>query len=156
MASIYHDFSVQHNARLPTCWGFFELSYHSSTNICLLQVWLKDAAKSCGGHTAGKHIFKSTISYPSDQYQQCKNLASARIFATVDCKHLKILFWMAKCAQHFDLAGCAACISSISLYVPVQKIGKKSFASIPPVLAGEDVLRIIFCLRIKCLVSHTA
>lgn len=135
-------FSIMHTHLV-----FFYLSYHSSINICLQGVWLKDAAMLYGGHTAGKHIFMSAISY------LCKSLVSAHIFATVDCKHLKTQFCIAKCAQHFILAGFAACISTISLYMLVQNIGNKG-ASIPPVFAGEDALRITFWSRIKCLVSH--
>lgn len=37
------------------------------------------------------------------------------------------LFCIAKCAQHFILAGRAACISTISSYMLVQNIGNKSF-----------------------------
>lgn len=84
-------------------------------------MWLKDAAMLYAGHTAGKHIFMSAISYP------CKSLVSAHIFATEDCKHLKTQLCIAKCAQHFILAGRAACISAISLYMLVQNICHKGF-----------------------------
>lgn len=134
-------------------------SYHTSINTCLFVI-LEGAAERCCNiiwkpHSWQTYFHVIFISYPSDQYQQCKCLVSARIFATVDCKHLKTLFWMAKCALHFIL-DCATCISSISLYMTVQNIGNKSFCVYTSCFTlGEDVLRIIFPLRIKCLVSHT-